>query len=107
MPAHLYRAAATVALAFGLVAGATAQEIAAEPMAATSDSVADDSNMIIVTAQKRVENLQEVPIAISALGVKTSLERLFAPGMKGLAPIAGDTLFLLAQAIVFAHLFLL
>lgn len=46
-------------------------------------------------------------IAISALGVKTSLERLFAPGMKGLAPIAGDTLFLLAQAIVFAHLFLL
>ena len=68
MPAHLYRAAATVALAFGLVAGATAQEIAAEPIAATSDSVADDSNMIIVTAQKRVENLQEVPIAISALG---------------------------------------
>lgn len=46
-------------------------------------------------------------VAISALGVKTSLERLFAPGIKGLALIAADTLFLLAQAIIFAHLFLL
>lgn len=46
-------------------------------------------------------------IAISALGVKTSLGRLFAPGIKGLALIAADTVFLLAQAILFAHLFLL
>lgn len=46
-------------------------------------------------------------IAISALGVKTSLERLFAPGIKGLALIAVDTVVLLVQAIVFAHLFLL
>ncbi|WP_309668243.1 hypothetical protein [Tabrizicola sp.] len=46
-------------------------------------------------------------IAISALGVKTSLEKLFAPGVKGLALITVDTLFLLGQAIVFAHVFLL
>lgn len=46
-------------------------------------------------------------IAISALGVKTSLERLFAPGIKGLALIAADTVVLLVQAIIFAHLFLL
>ncbi len=46
-------------------------------------------------------------VAISALGVKTSLEKLFAPGVKGLILIAVDTLFLLLQAIVFAHIFLL
>ncbi len=46
-------------------------------------------------------------VAIAALGVRTSLEKLFAPGVKGLALIAVDTLFLLGQAIVFAHLFLL
>lgn len=46
-------------------------------------------------------------VAISALGVKTLLEKLFAPGMKGLVLIAADTLFLLGQAVVFAHVFLL
>ncbi len=46
-------------------------------------------------------------VAISALGVKTSLEKLFAPGLKGLVLIAVNTLFLLGQAIVFAHVFLL
>ncbi|MDP3961455.1 MAG: putative sulfate exporter family transporter [Pseudorhodobacter sp.] len=46
-------------------------------------------------------------VAISALGVKTSLEKLFAPGVKGLMLIAVDTLFLLGQAIIFAHVFLL
>ena len=46
-------------------------------------------------------------IAISALGVKTSLEKLFAPGVKGLMLIAVDTLFLLGLAIWFAHVFLL
>lgn len=46
-------------------------------------------------------------IAISALGVKTSLKKLFAPGVKGLVLIAIDTLFLLVQAIIFAHIFLL
>jgi uncharacterized membrane protein YadS len=46
-------------------------------------------------------------VAISALGVKTSLEKLFAPGVKGLLLIAVDTFFLLGQAILFAHVFLL
>ncbi|WP_376878225.1 YeiH family protein [Albirhodobacter sp. R86504] len=46
-------------------------------------------------------------VAISALGVKTSLQKLFAPGVKGLVLIAVDTVFLLAQAIIFAHIFLL
>lgn len=46
-------------------------------------------------------------VSIAALGVRTSLEKLFAPGMKGLALIAVDTLFLLGQALVFAHVFLL
>ncbi|WP_246107352.1 YeiH family protein [Puniceibacterium confluentis] len=46
-------------------------------------------------------------VAISALGVKTSLQRLFAPGVRGLILIAINTLFLLLQAIVFAHIFLL
>jgi uncharacterized integral membrane protein (TIGR00698 family) len=46
-------------------------------------------------------------VAIAALGVKTSLEKLFAPGIKGLVLIGIDTLFLLLQAIIFAHIFLL
>lgn len=46
-------------------------------------------------------------VAISALGVKTSLQKLFAPGLKGLLLIAVDTLWLLGQAIVFAHIFLM
>jgi iron complex outermembrane recepter protein len=52
-----------------LLAG-TAMTIAA-PVAA-QDSVEDDSdNVIIVTAQKRSQNLQDVPIAITALGTET------------------------------------
>ena len=46
-------------------------------------------------------------VAISALGVKTSLQKLFAPGLKGLLLIAVDTLLLLGQAIIFAHAFLM
>ena len=45
-------------------------------------------------------------VAISALGVKTSLQKLFAPGIKGLILIGLDTVFLLGQAIVFSHFFL-
>lgn len=45
-------------------------------------------------------------IAIAALGVKTSLQKLFAPGVKGLMLIAVDTLFLLGLALVFEHFFL-
>ncbi len=50
------------ALALGLVAPAMAQE--AKPDDGSDGSLGE----IIVTAQKRAQNLQEVPIAISALG---------------------------------------
>ncbi len=46
-------------------------------------------------------------IAISALGVKTSLQKLFEPGVKGLVLIGLETLFLLGQAIVFSQFFLI
>ncbi|MFZ1726241.1 MAG: putative sulfate exporter family transporter [Albidovulum sp.] len=45
-------------------------------------------------------------VAISALGVKTSLQKLFAPGVKGLVLIGMDTLLLLGQAIVFSQFYL-
>lgn len=45
-------------------------------------------------------------VAIAALGVKTSLQKLFAPGVKGLVLIGLTSVFLLAQAIVFAQFFL-
>ena len=46
-------------------------------------------------------------IAVAALGVKTLLEKLFAPGVKGLMLTAGDTLFLLGLALIFGHFFLM
>lgn len=51
-----------------LLAG-TAMTVATPVMA--QDSVDDESdNVIIVTAQKRSQNLQDVPIAITALGTE-------------------------------------
>lgn len=58
-------ASVSVAVSAGLLAGpAYAQGAAGGNRAAA----ADNANVIVVTAQKREENLQEVPIAISALG---------------------------------------
>lgn len=45
---------------------ALAQEAPAAP--APAETVADDGTDIVVTAQKRSERLQDVPIAVSALG---------------------------------------
>lgn len=56
------------AITAALLAG-TAMSLAAP--AAAQDSGADDSNVIIVTAQKRSQNLQDVPLAITALGTET------------------------------------
>ncbi|WP_233999655.1 TonB-dependent receptor [Erythrobacter sp. CCH5-A1] len=57
------------AITASLLAG-TAMTVAA-PLAA-QDTVDDkDENVIIVTAQKRSQNLQDVPIAITALGTET------------------------------------
>jgi iron complex outermembrane recepter protein len=55
---------ATTALAFGSLA-LSAPAFAAEDAAASNDS--DGLGEIVVTAQKRAENLQDVPIAISVL----------------------------------------
>jgi outer membrane receptor protein involved in Fe transport len=41
---------------------------AAQPALAQQAPAAEDSNVILVTARKRTENLQDVPIAITALG---------------------------------------
>lgn len=51
---------------------ALAQEAPATP--APAETVADNGTDIVVTAQKRAERLQDVPIAVSALG-GDSLER--------------------------------
>lgn len=58
------RSIAYGALAAGLAAG-QAQAHQADPAA---NAATADEGVIVVTAQKRAENLQEVPIAISALG---------------------------------------
>jgi len=54
------------AITASLLAG-TAMTVAAPAMAQDN---ADDGNVIIVTAQKRSQNLQDVPIAITALGTE-------------------------------------
>lgn len=51
----------------------------ASPDAASPDGTVADSNEIIVTAQKRAESLQDVPIAVSAF----SQENLLARGLTG------------------------
>ncbi|WP_242445980.1 TonB-dependent receptor [Sphingopyxis lindanitolerans] len=56
----------------GASVSALAQEAPATP--APAETVADNGTDIVVTAQKRAERLQDVPIAVSALG-GDSLER--------------------------------
>jgi iron complex outermembrane recepter protein len=60
-PNRIARAAllGATALAFGLSVPAFAQDGAEENV---------DSNEIIVTAQKREENLQDIPLAVSVIG---------------------------------------
>lgn len=55
-------AVSACALAFALVAPAAAQQ------ADASEDAQDGLGLIIVTAQKRAENVQDVPIAITAVG---------------------------------------
>jgi outer membrane receptor protein involved in Fe transport len=50
--------------------GAFAQDTANQPPAAANQQQADD-DVIVVTATKRAENLQDVPIAITAITTKT------------------------------------
>jgi iron complex outermembrane receptor protein len=69
------RSKVSCAIAAILGGGATGQAIAAE--AAASDSSADQIQEVTVTAQRRTENVQNVPIAIQALTGDT-LEQLHA-----------------------------
>ena len=58
----------TRALTATLLAGCS---LAAVSPAMAQGEDADDSNVIIVTAQKRSQDLQDVPVAITALGTET------------------------------------
>lgn len=60
----LMTAASACALAIGLAMPAAAQQ----SDASSNDDEGDGIGMIIVTAQKRSENVQDVPIAITAIG---------------------------------------
>jgi iron complex outermembrane receptor protein len=53
-----------------LLAG-TALAVTALPPAQAHAAEADDSNVIVVTAQKREQDVQDVPIAVTALGGET------------------------------------
>lgn len=61
MRRHLLLSAASAALFLGCASAATAQE-------ATNADAARDAEVVIVTAQKRVQNVQEVPGAVSVVG---------------------------------------
>ncbi len=72
----------------GLAAGASMLAMSAPAFAQAADAGGSGLTEIVVTAQKREQNLQEVPIAISALGSE-KLEQLQvedAQDLTGLAP---------------------
>ncbi len=53
-----------------LCSAASAQNAPATDPANSASTVADDEDAIIITATKRAENLQDVPLAITAIGTK-------------------------------------
>lgn len=59
------------------VGSANAQPLDAQPESAQPQSVEEDSDVIVVTAQKRAENVQDVPVSISVIGGER-LDRLEA-----------------------------
>ena len=82
------------ALAIGLAAGsAQAQQAQQAQQADAQDGAgATDPNIIVVTAQKRAENLQEVPIAISALS-SDYLEARDITSIDGIGAVAPNVKF--------------
>ena len=67
-----------------LMASSALASVPALAQQTPGDSVADNADVIVVTAQKRSENLQNVPISIQALGTK-KLEQLNIRDFKGYA----------------------
>jgi iron complex outermembrane receptor protein len=63
---------------------ATKAEVAVQPQ--TADEVAEEEGVIVVTAQKRAENVQDVPISIAAFSGET-LEKDNVFNIEGLAKV--------------------
>lgn len=74
-------------VAFGALAAGLVITPAYAQESDSTVSDASDSNIIIVTAQKREENIQEVPIAISAVG-KEYLQSRDVTSIDGLGSVA-------------------
>lgn len=68
-----------------LLAGTCLASLSVPAMAQTEEDGASDGNVIIVTANKREENLQEVPVAITAIGE----EQLAVTGFSDVRDISG------------------
>ena len=71
-----------------LTVGVSALAMAAPTFAQEADASASDLDIIVVTAQKREQNLQDVPIAISAIGAAKldQLQISDTNDLSGLAP---------------------
>src|SRR5208283_4977207 len=65
---------------------------AAAPHAETDDTLADQFDEIIVTAQKRTERLQEVPLSVSSINATTLLEQNKLSARDYLAQVPGVAL---------------
>lgn len=70
-----------------LAVSASAIAISASAFAQTGDSGDANLNVIVVTAQKREQNLQEVPLAVSAIGA-AKLEQMQVTNTRDLSGIA-------------------
>ena len=82
--------AATSVLALAMGGSAFAQDTAAQSTSAQADESADDSSsVIIVTATLRSENLQEVPIAVTAFNAK-SLENAGVRDIRALDQVSSS-----------------
>lgn len=84
---RLFAKIASVAMATALAFPACAQDATPQGSAASDESAANDTGDIVVTARRRNETLQDVPVAISAFDGA----RLEAQGVRDITQIA-DTL---------------
>ena len=89
----LFANAAIALLAAAQVQGATASPDASGTAPAADDSAGNGLEEIVVTAQRKAENLLSVPLSISAVSGKT----LEATGLKDISALAYDTPGLIAS----------